>query len=98
MLKMVIEFDEEKVKKEGKYDLQMMYDCLAKRFTDNGLQVVEKGVYVDKGEEEDLISFMVIASVLPRKDWFVRYVKQWLWYEESEIPNNLIKTFELVKS
>ena len=41
MLKMIIEFDEEKIKKEGKYDLQKMYACLAERFTKKGLKVVE---------------------------------------------------------
>ena len=97
-LKMVIEFDEEKIEKEGKYDLQRMYAHLAERFTENGLMVVKNGIYVDGGNEKDLMYFMAIATSLPGIEWFKRYIKKWDWYEDDwEEPEDLIDTFELVK-
>lgn len=97
MLKMVIEFDEDKIKREGKYDLQKMYASLYERFTEEGLRVEKNGVYVDGGKESDLMSFMVIATALPGIEWFRKYIKKWDWYEEDwEEPENLIDTFEMV--
>ncbi len=98
MLKMVIEFDEEKIKDDGKYDLQKMYACLAERFTENGLKVLENGVYIDEGKEKDLMHFMAIATSLPGIEWFKRYIKKWDWYEDDwDEPEDLIETFELMK-
>lgn len=96
MLKMIIEFDEEKIIREGKCDLQKMHACLTERFTKSGLQVKENGIYIDSERDNDLIHFMAIATALSEIEWFKRYIKKWDWYEEDwEEPENLIDTFEL---
>lgn len=98
MLKMVIEFDEEKIKEEGKYDVQKMYAHLDENFVKSGLKVVAQGGYTDSGNEEDLNEFMALATVLSDVEWFIKYVKKWDWYEEDLTePEDLIKTFELTK-
>lgn len=96
MLKMVIELDEEKIKKEGKYDLQKMYAHLDENFVKSGLKVEELGVYTDNGNEYDLNEFMALATVLSDVEWFKKYIKTWDWYEEDLTePENLLKTFEM---
>ena len=97
-LKMVIEFDEGKINKEGKYDVRKMYASLRKSFEGAGLKTVTDGVFVDNGNEEDLNEFMALATVFSKIDWFTSSIKRWDWYEDDwEEPENLIETFELVK-
>lgn len=98
LLKMVIIFDEEKVEREGKYNLKKMYASINQSFTKAGLKVESDGVYWDNGGEEDLNEFMVLASALSSQDWFVESIKRWDWYQgDLREPENLIKTFELSK-
>ncbi len=97
-LKMVIEFDEEKIKKEGRYDLHKLYANLRKSFEGAGLKTVTDGVFVDNGNEEDLNEFMALASVFSKIDWFTSAIKRWDWFQEDmEEAEDLIKTFELTK-
>ena len=96
MLKMVVKFDKEKAKEDA-IAVEQLYSKLDKRFAKRNLKVCENGVYVDKGNEEDLMQFMIMASALAGIEWFVKYIKQWFWYEESEEPEDLIKVFELAR-
>lgn len=97
-LKMVIEFDEEKIKKEGRYDLHKLYASLRKSFEGVGLKTVTDGVFVDNGNEEDLNEFMALASVFSKIDWFTSSIKRWDWFQEDmEEAEDLIETFELTE-
>ena len=97
MLKMVIEFDGEKIKQGNPTALNDMYGLLDNAFEKRNLKVCGNGVYTDNGNEEDLFQFMVLAGILSKKEWFVKFIKKWLWYEESDVSQDLIKTFEIAR-
>lgn len=101
MLKMVIKFDDEQIKKDNYSGAREFYDIVNGMFKKRNLDVREDGVYTDNGkedgEEDDLFNFMVLAGVLLHTDWFVKHVEQWLWYEESDVPSNLIQKFEIAR-
>ena len=94
MMKMIIRFDEEKLNEHG-YSLEKIYQYLNNMMLRRNLTVCEDGVYTDSGDEyNDTFSFMVIAPVISHNEW-IKYAKEWLWYEGSDVPNNLLKTFEI---
>ena len=104
MLKMVLKFDEEKVKANG-YDLRKIYNDINGLMSNDKLTVVADGVYTDSGVDEfnDGLSFMVIAPILAEREW-IKFASEWLWYESGEDaldgddddPNNLLKTFGIM--
>lgn len=94
MLKMVIKFDEKKVEENG-FSLPQINAYLNEFVSERNLVCCEEGVYTDNGnEDDDTFSFMVIASVLSKKEW-MKCASEWSWYENSDIPDDLIKKFEL---
>lgn len=96
MLKMVIKFDENKIRTDGKYSLDKINDYLNNLVLTRNLIVQENGLYTDSGnEEKDIFSFMVIATAISHREW-IKFAKEWLWYENSDIPDDLLKTFEVV--
>jgi len=92
--RMVIEFNEKEVKRKN-YSVNSFFSSINKFFEENNLMVIEDGVYVSGGSQEDEFNFMVAAGVLRKTEWFVKFVKIWLWYEDNEDPQDLIKTFKL---
>ena len=96
MLKMQIEFDDVKANADG-VKVDVLYEYINKRFQKRNLEVLADGIYTGNDKERDLMQFMIMASALPEKDWFVKYISNWMWYEDSVEPENLIKTFELDK-
>lgn len=72
-----------------------MYTLVDELFLSCNLKVCGGGIYTDKGDEDDLFQFMVVAGVLPKRQWFPMFVKQWDWYEETEEPEDLIELFKL---
>jgi len=93
-MKMIIGFDKEKAKSDS-IAIEQLYGLLDKRFTNRNLRVFDKGVYIDNGKEDDLFSFMVLASALAGIEWFVKYIDKWIWYEDDETPEDLVELFEL---
>ncbi|MBR1702630.1 MAG: hypothetical protein IJ716_11815 [Lachnospiraceae bacterium] len=95
MLKMLINFDEERIKKEYDVDIEEIYDFIEEVVLDENLFVDKKGIYINKGEdEEDIFSFMIVASILADRDWII-FAKEWLWYEGSDEAENLLDTFKI---
>ena len=83
MMKMLIKFDEQKVEREGKYDLEKMNKVIDKEFLDMGVTKDENGVYVNG----DFESFGSMIFALKKLDWFVENVSEWLWYDSGFISN-----------
>lgn len=105
MLKMVLKFDEEKVKANG-YDLREIYNDVNGLMSDGNLTVEEDGIYTDRGvdEYEAVISFMAITPIISERKW-IKFASEWLWYEsegddiddeDDDFPNNLLKTYEIM--
>lgn len=93
-MKMVIRFDEEKLNENG-YSLEKIYQYLNNLMLKRNLTVCENGVYTDSGDEyNDTFSFMVIAPVISDCEW-IKYAKEWLWYEGSDVQDDLLEKFEI---
>lgn len=97
MLKMVIKLNEEKIKNENEYDLEYLYSFIDENFKKRGLKVIETGVYEgDFDSEEDTFQFMMIMSSYKKAEWFKKYVLEWVLYEGTEEPEDLLKSFKIV--
>ena len=102
MLKMVLKFDEEKVRAKG-YDLREIYNDVNGLMSDGNLTVEEDGIYTDRGvdEYEAVISFMAITPIISKRKW-IKFASEWLWYDDEENddeddPEDLFKTYRIIK-
>ena len=82
MMKMVIKFDNEKIRKENVFTEEILFDRIEKNILDANSKIVDKGIYTNTGRKEDLTNFMAIIGWLKRAEWFVRYVKRWEWQND----------------
>lgn len=98
MLKMIIKFDEDKVRSESEYELDEIYDYIEEIVHEENLRVCdERGVYTNNEEgnmDDDIFSFMSVATILAGCEW-ITFAKDWLWYEDTEEAEDLIQTFEV---
>ncbi len=83
MIRMLIELNEEKINQEGIYSFKKMQQYIHDEIEAAGGRLDADGWYTDGSWE----GFGAVASVLEKTEWFLRYVKTWLWrntdYEES---------------
>lgn len=88
-----IMLDEEKILKEGKYDLEKMYALIDEVALETGLIKIDKHTYHCKGNEKDLACLGIfLYKNLIRCDWFTLNVKEWYWLSEKEGNKDLIAT------
>lgn len=88
MIRMLIEFDVEKLERDG-YNLEAIERLVDKRFskacskTVNGATVLYEGI-----EGKDYFTEICIAFVnLRKQDWFAKYCCRWLWLEDDKYGN-----------
>ncbi|GHU43568.1 hypothetical protein FACS1894111_09380 [Clostridia bacterium] len=80
MMKMEIVFDEEKVRREGKWDIEKMYSVVDEFFAEHRMTKDEKGLYIGTGDKDEF-AFMGVAYLSFRDEkWFTENVKKWNWY------------------
>ena len=80
MMKMFIEFDENRIIQDGKYDLDKIYASLAKAFAKRNMTKDTDNWYTNG----DFTTCGSLILVLSQKDWFMNYVKEWLWYDSDD--------------
>ncbi|MBR1442116.1 MAG: hypothetical protein IJ583_01110 [Firmicutes bacterium] len=88
MLKLEIVLDEEKIKKDDIYELSDIYEVIDKLFTDNGLPKMETDnsnsvFYRDNGRNTDLGTMFSCIFYLEEQEWFMPYVKKWIYYNSD---------------
>ena len=89
MMKMLIELDEAKIAREGKYDLDKMKQYLEKSFAKRGLKKGKDNWYTNG-------NFTTCGSLilkLSETDWFIKNVKEWLWMDTSDSSVDDLKEF-----
>ena len=86
MMKVEIVLDEDKIRAEGEYEVEEIKRCVCNPFEQKGLRKVETTdgsiVYCDKDRENDYAWLWSANLTLVDEDWFVRYVKKWIWEGE----------------
>ena len=87
MMKLEIVLDEDKIRAEGEYEVEMVKYNVCRPFNEKKLCKVETFdgsiVYCDANRDEDFTSFGYIILSLAKTEWFVRYVKKWIWYRDG---------------
>ena len=88
MMKMLIQLDEERVKKDGKYKLEDMwrvidakfdkYECIKERQEDGSM------LYKGNPEKDYFTCMMLAAMQLKHQKWFGRYCTKWIWYDNDD--------------
>jgi hypothetical protein len=79
-MKMLVEYDVEKIEREEKYDLQEIDEIVNEVFSMNGLHKNEDGFYVGG----DFVEFGAVILYLTEKKWFMDNIKVWKWYQSDE--------------
>ncbi|ASQ30740.1 hypothetical protein CAV_1103 [Campylobacter avium LMG 24591] len=86
-----IVLDEEKIKKEGIYDLEQMYKSIEEMAIQSGLVKIDKYTYHCKGNERDLACLgILIWDNLMKTKWLTLNAKEWLWLDEEDGNETLI--------
>ena len=87
MMKVEIVLDEDKIKAEGEYEVDEIKRCVCVPFEEKGLRRLETGdrtiVFCDKNRDNDYAWLWRANLILVDEDWFVRYVKKWIWEDED---------------
>lgn len=87
--------DEEKILREGKYDLEKMYQAIEELAKECGLIKIDKNTYHCKGDKNDLANLWIFVSKgLVDSDWFSPNIKQWQWISEKEGDSDLVSLFK----
>lgn len=86
--KVEILLDEEKIKKDDKYEPQVMYDYIKDMFKHFDLPEVKTNkpnhiIFTDKGSNKDMGGLASAAFDLYEMDWFKKYAVEFYWYEQN---------------
>ena len=75
-----IVMDEDKIRKEGKYDLDKLYQNI-------------EYTYICQGNEKDLAALGIFNFMnLVEEEWFTKNVKEWTWIDRKEGDTDLIES------
>jgi len=81
--KMLLEFDEDKVLKEGKYDLDKMKAFVNEICENRGVQRDEEGMYVSRKYE----TIAAVTTILRHTDWCLDNASKWIWFRSNDGGN-----------
>ena len=86
-----IVIDEEKVLREKKYKLDVIYEYLDKLAEQCNLIRIDKNTFHAKGNEKDLANLGIfIYDNAIEKEWLTQNVKEWIWIDEDEGNENMM--------
>ncbi len=87
-----IVLDEEKIKREGKYNLEKIYKNIDEIAEESGLIKKNKYTYICKGDEKDLAALGIFNfQNLVEEEWFTKNVKEWTLINRKEGNEDLIE-------
>lgn len=90
-----IVMDEDKIRREGKYDLDKVYQNIDELAEYAGLIKKNKYTYICQGNEKDLAALVIFNfHKLVEAEWFTKNVKEWTWINKEEGDENLIEHFK----
>lgn len=90
-----IVMDEDKIRGEGKYDLDKVYQNIDELAEYAGLIKKNKYTYICQGNEKDLAALAIFNfHKLVEAEWFTKNVKEWTWINKEEGDENLIEHFK----
>lgn len=92
MQKMLIQLDEERIKREGKYSLEKMWAVIDEAFSHGQCikEVQPDGAVMYSGNpnrDNYLSDFGVAYVILMDKKWFAELAVKWIWYDNDDDEN-----------
>ena len=88
MMNMLINLDREKIQKDGKYTVaevwNMVNEITGKYEFKQEKQEDGAILYVGQGEQSSFDACSCSFIFLRHKEWFARYVSEWIWYESDD--------------
>lgn len=87
MMKMLIQLDEERILREGKYDLNDMWRVIDKMFENGCTKSVQpNGEVLYSGDPmKDYYTRINLAYLnLKHRPWFAKYCTKWIWYDNDD--------------
>ena len=86
-----IVIDEEKVLREKKYKLDVIYEYLDQLAKQCDLIKVDKNTFHAKGDENDLANLgMFVYKHAIKNEWITKNVKEWVWISQKEGNSHII--------
>ncbi len=86
-----IVIDEEKVLREKKYKLDVIYEYLDRLTKQCDLIKVDKNTFHAKGNENDLANLgLFVYKHAIKNEWITKNVKEWVWISQKEGYSNII--------
>ncbi len=83
MLKLVIEFDQKRIREEQVCTIEDLHRRLDRAAVGHlNLKKIGDGIYRDAGREEDLAKFLSLMGFLEDLEWFKRYAIRMDWYND----------------
>jgi hypothetical protein len=91
MFRMEIAFDEEKIRREGKYDISKMWamivEFMLKKYR---LKKTAPGVYSDYSGYDGYGVLMGFAAWFENYSWFMDNIEKWHWVEaDDDTPDDI---------
>jgi hypothetical protein len=87
MMKMLIIFDEDKIAREGKYNIDKINDYLATSFAKRGMAKDRNNWFIN-GNFKTCGSLIIKLS---HADWFIDNIQEWLWYDSDDSSTEDLK-------
>ncbi|MDR0804946.1 MAG: hypothetical protein LBN42_04105 [Oscillospiraceae bacterium] len=81
VMKIRVVFDEGKVEREGKYDINKMYARIDKYFSEHNIPKIGKGFYQSTGKKGEYNAFAAFQMAYSEIDWFMDNLDIWTWYD-----------------
>jgi len=93
-----IVIDEEKVIREKKYKLDVIYEYLDKLAKQCDLIKIDKNTFHAKGDENDLANLaLFVCKYAVKNEWLTKNIKEWIWISERCGNEDMIARFKKEK-
>ncbi len=96
MMKMEIKLDEERIKRDGEYDVAELWTRIDKEFENACRKEVQPDgsvMYVGIPDKDYYTDINVAAMVFKQSRWFAQYCVKWIWYD-NEYDNDDSSPFD----
>ena len=93
-----IVIDEEKVLREKKYKLDVIYEYLDKLAKQCDLIKIDKNTFHAKGDENDLANLgMFMCRYAVENEWLTKNIKEWICISERSGNEDMVERFKREK-
>ena len=93
-----IVIDEEKVLREKKYKLDVIYEYLDKLAKQCDLIKIDKNTFHAKGDEKDLANLaLFVCKYAVKNEWLTKNIKEWIWISERNGDEDMVARFKKEK-